>query len=113
MLLTNCLLLGNGVAIVVQTLPDEHFDIKGSDDISVTLPIEQSQLILNVNGVQIPFDIHIIKHMISTGTSVYVYAGLAEQYTLGFVGEIILDRDVLLEAKGMLMTKIPVDVVPV
>jgi hypothetical protein len=107
----NCLLLGNGVAIVVQTLPDEHFDIKGSD-ISVILPIEQSQLILDVNGVQIPFDIHIINHMINTGTSVYVYAGKAEQYTLGFVEEIILDRDMLLEAKGMLMTKMPVDVVP-
>lgn len=97
----NCLLLGNGVAIVVQTLQGEQFDLEGSD-ISIVMPMEHPLLVMHVNSVQIPFDIQHIEHMVNTGTFVYFFAGDAGQYTPAFIGEVVLDRDMLLEVKGMI-----------
>jgi len=100
---TNCLLIGNGVAIVVQTHSDERLSLEG--EVSITASIVDMILMVDVKGLKVPFGLPHIEHMIANGTSVYLYSASEGQYTPDYVGEIRLERDMLLEIKGMIRGK--------
>lgn len=105
MMPTNCLLLGNGIAVIVQTHESEKLNLQ-ADAVPISVRVNAFTLDLKASDLTVSLELVHLEHMINNGTSVYVYLGNENQYTLDFAGEIRLERDMLIEAKGMIKSNI-------